>query len=107
MPRLGMFRADWQPAALDIDALDHETWHRDVDSQLRSGARDASRHADLVTLYERTMKEVKDGWAKSLGSLQDAKAFFGDQPFREMIRFASSRKARLGRATTVALPSTT
>ena len=33
------------------------------------------------------MKEVKDGWATSLGSLQDAKAFFGDQPFREMIRF--------------------
>jgi hypothetical protein len=54
------------------------------------------------------MKEVKDGWATSLGSLQDAKAFFGNQPFREMIRFAVlSRKARFGRATTVARPSTT
>lgn len=94
-PDSGMFRADWQPAALDIDALDHETWHCDVDSQLRSGARDASRHADLVTLYERTMKEVKDGWAKSLGSLQDAKAFFGDQPFREMIRFAVEQKGEI------------
>ena len=94
-PDSGMFRADWQPAALDIDALDHETWHREVDSQLRSGARDGSRQADLVTLYERTMKEVKDGWATSLGSLQDAKAFFGDQPFREMIRFAVEQKGEI------------
>ena len=94
-PDSGMFRADWQPAALDIDALDHETWHRDVDSHLRSVARKSARHADLVTLYERTMKEVKDGWATSLGSLKDAKAFFGDQPFREMIRFAVEQKGEI------------
>jgi hypothetical protein len=90
-----MFRADWQPAALDIDALDHETWHRDVDSHLRSVARESARHADLVTLYECTMKEVKDGWATSLGSLKDAKAFFGEQPFREMIRFAVEQKGEI------------
>ena len=93
-PDSGMFRADWQPAALDMCDLDHEQWHRDVHRQLRAAGEGGDKEA-LERIYERTQEEVADGWATPLGSLEEAKAFFGGQPFREMVRFAVEQDGKI------------
>ena len=56
--------------------------------QLRAAGESGDREA-LERIYERTQEEVRDGWATRLGSLEEAKEFFGGQPFREMVRFAT------------------
>ena len=89
-PDSGVFCAEWQPAAVGADdlAAGQAEWHRHVVSQLERAGRDPARAEEHAVLWERTQKEVRDGWAVELGSLADAHTFFrSSRDWRASIRF--------------------
>ena len=95
-PDSGRFRAEWSPAAVDIDDLDHASWHARLERELTEAGLDPARAAEHDALWERTTKEVLEGFATRIGSLSDAEDFFGGpQAFRAMVRFAVEQKGKI------------
>ena len=95
-PDSGRFKADWQPAAVCMDDLDHAGWHSAIERQLRESGGDPARSEEHAALWARTQKEVTDGWATPIGDLSAAETFFGGpQSFRAMVRFGVWQCGRL------------
>lgn len=95
-PDSGRFCAEWNPAAVDMDDLDHDAWHAQVERELAKAGSDPGRAAEHAALWARTAKEVTEGIAVRLGSLKDAQDFFGGpRAFRAMIRFGVEQSGKL------------
>ena len=92
----GDFRADWQPAAANIDDLDHAAWHHEVERQLHNSGADPARLTEHEELWAATAQEVTKGFVFRIGTLADAIAHFGGtQCFREMVRFGVRQGCKL------------
>ena len=68
-PDSGVFRECEQPASVAMDELAHGDWNRKVAASLFALRGKPEKRPDLVALWDRTQKEVTDGWASPIGSV--------------------------------------
>lgn len=101
-PDSGVFRADDQPASVQLDEMAHGDWNRKVASSLFASGSKPDRQDDLATLWERTQKEVRDGWASPIGSVASVDDIHeidhllgGREEWRCSMRFGVWQKGKL------------
>jgi hypothetical protein len=53
---------------MDMCDLDHDSWAHNLGDKIRAYSLKAANADEAKTLWERTMKEVHEGWATPIGS---------------------------------------
>lgn len=95
IPDSGNFKLFDDPSAVEVDDLDHREWNARLVEDLTRAGRDPAQAGDHVALWERTSKEVSDGFVVPIGDLSAARTFFHGDGFRASGRFGVLQKGKL------------
>jgi len=91
-PDSGVFREEDQQPTMEMCDLDHNSWAHSLRNKIRAYSLNAANADEAKTLWERTMKEVHEGWATPIGSKEDCDRLFGEGLWRAMWRFGVLQK---------------
>jgi hypothetical protein len=96
IPDSGNFALCHDPQSVNIDELEgHHVWHSSIVHQLTEAGTDPDRATEHADLWARTTKEVVDGYAVEIGTLDDTRTFFGGDGWRASVRFAVHQKGKI------------
>jgi hypothetical protein len=95
IPDSGNFRPVHDPESIHVEDLDNAAWHHQLVRDITAAADDPSLSEEHSELWSRTQKEVDDGWAIEIGTLADARTFFGGDAFRASRRFGVTQKSKI------------
>lgn len=91
----GWYPAQYAPALVDIEALDHQAWHDTLEAQLRASALRTDTHERDRKVWAKTMDEVSRGLVKGPFSREALEAVAGPQGFRAMRRFGVEQNGKV------------